>query len=98
MRGSDRRSVMRLQELAVAARTPRASAANAAAPEPAPQRTTPVVLVIEDDPDLAATLATLLENSGYTATLTSDAMTALCHVRSDNVDLVLLDLGLAGLS
>jgi DNA-binding response OmpR family regulator len=58
----------------------------------------PVVLVVEHDSSIADAIATLIENSGYKAALTSDSTTALCQVRSGNVDLVLLDRELPGLS
>src|SRR4051812_46983567 len=56
----------------------------------------PIVLVAEQDPAVADTLAMLLENSGYRPVVTSDGMTALCQVRDGGVDLVLLDRDLPG--
>src|SRR5689334_2398287 len=56
----------------------------------------PVVLVVAQERAIRDALATLLENSGYAVTLTSDGTTALCQVRDGRVDLVLLDGDLPG--
>jgi DNA-binding NarL/FixJ family response regulator len=89
---------MSYHELAGSAAAPSPGGGRATTPAAAAQPTAPVVLVVENDPGVADALATLLENSGYTALLTSDGMTALCQVRTGNVDLVLLDRDLPGLS
>jgi len=54
----------------------------------------PVVLVVEEDPHLGDTIATLLENSGYFPALMADGRAALGHVQAGGIDLVLLDLDL----
>ncbi len=52
------------------------------------------ILVVEDDPGLLATLEFNLEASGYHALSASDGATALDIRRSNNVDLIVLDLSL----
>jgi CheY-like chemotaxis protein len=54
------------------------------------------ILLVEDDPHVAETLAELLELEGYRVTVTHDALTGLEHVRQDPADLVLCDLTLPG--
>jgi CheY-like chemotaxis protein len=55
------------------------------------------VLVVEDDPDLAAGLARWLGRCGHQARLASDGPTALRAASSRPPDVVLLDLGLPGM-
>jgi CheY-like chemotaxis protein len=52
------------------------------------------LLVVEDDPDWADSLADALAETGYEVTITGDGQEALDHVRGTGVrpDLVLLDL------
>ena len=52
------------------------------------------ILVVEDDPGLLATLEFNLEASGYRALTATDGATALDIRRSNNVDLIVLDLSL----
>ena len=52
------------------------------------------VLVVEDDPGLLATLEFNLEVAGYHALTASDGATALDIRRSNDVDLIILDLSL----
>ncbi len=52
------------------------------------------VLIVEDDPLIAASLQRALEATGYTAAVAIDGAAAFSTVQSDDVDLVLLDLGL----
>ena len=54
------------------------------------------ILLVEDDPHVAETLAELLELEGYRVTVRHDALAALEQVRRDLVDLVLCDLTLPG--
>lgn len=55
------------------------------------------VLVVEDDPDTAVTMATLLELWGYEPEVVRDGWAALAAVQRRAPDAVLLDLGLPGL-
>jgi CheY-like chemotaxis protein len=54
------------------------------------------ILLVEDDPHVAETLAELLELEGYRVTVRHDALTGLEQVRRDPADLVLCDLTLRG--
>ncbi|MBV8761212.1 MAG: response regulator [Deltaproteobacteria bacterium] len=53
-----------------------------------------VVLVVEDDPDIRATLCEALEDNGYSAVAASNGVEALEYLRGGNVTpcLILLDL------
>ena len=53
-----------------------------------------VVLVVEDDPDIRATLCEALEDNGYTAVPAGNGVEALDYLRhtSDRPCLILLDL------
>jgi CheY-like chemotaxis protein len=69
---------------------------------PDPQRDRPDgpglrVLVVEDDPDLAAGLAGWLGRCGHEARVAPDGPTALQAASSSPPDVVLLDLGLPGM-
>ncbi len=52
------------------------------------------ILVVEDDPSLLATLEFNLETTGYNALTATDGATALDIRRSNDVDLIVLDLSL----
>ena len=52
------------------------------------------ILVVEDDPSLLATLEFNLETAGYHALTATDGATALDIRRSNDVDLIVLDLSL----
>ncbi len=54
------------------------------------------VLVVEDDPDLAAWLAGWLGRQGYQARVAPDGPTALRAADVEPPDVVLLDIGLPG--
>jgi two-component system response regulator MprA len=58
---------------------------------------TPRVLVVEDDPRLAATLERVLGAEGYDVEVAGDGNAALRRVRDHPFDLVLLDIMLPGL-
>jgi two-component system KDP operon response regulator KdpE len=55
------------------------------------------VLVVEDDRQIVRTLRTSLQARGYDVLAANDGATALGVLRSDGVDLVILDLGLPDL-
>jgi len=55
------------------------------------------VLVVEDDRQIVRTLRTSLQARGYDVLAANDGTTALGVLRSDGVDLVILDLGLPDL-
>src|SRR5688500_13586995 len=52
----------------------------------------PVVLVVDDDPDVRGILAMLLSREGYEVVTAIDGAAALEHVRDDRIALVVLDL------
>lgn len=57
----------------------------------------PVVLVIEDDPDVRALLRDVLNEDNYEVVAVHDVRAALQLIRTVRVDLVTLDLDLPGL-
>lgn len=54
------------------------------------------VLIVEDEPRIASFLAKGLRAAGYTTKVVGDGIDAVNHARSEDVDLVILDLGLPG--
>lgn len=56
----------------------------------------PNILIIEDDPDIAAIERDYLELSGYTVTTCSDGTAGLATALAEDYDLLLLDLMLPG--
>jgi two-component system response regulator MprA len=60
-------------------------------------RRPPSLLVVEDQPDLAAMLAQVLGEEGFTTRLAADGRTALAEATSVPPDLVVLDVLLPGL-
>ena len=56
------------------------------------------VLVVEDEPNLREPLVYLLEKEGYEVSEAEDGNKALSEFRSSNIDLILLDLMLPGIS
>jgi CheY-like chemotaxis protein len=59
-------------------------------------RLLPTVLIVEDHPDTARTLALLLRHHGFQARVARDGREALRAVDGWEPDVVLLDLGLPG--
>jgi signal transduction histidine kinase len=90
--GTGSEFVVRLPALAVAA-----------VPPPPPPNGHPVpsgprrVLVVEDNPDAARSLATLLRLEGHDVRLASDGPQALAAAAESRPDVVLCDLGLPGM-
>jgi CheY-like chemotaxis protein len=66
----------------------------AAAPEPSSRR----ILIVEDNPDAARSLGLLLELAGHKTDLANDGPTALSKAREFLPDVVVLDIGLPGMS
>jgi len=56
------------------------------------------VLVVEDEPNLREPLVYLLEKEGYEVSEAEDGNKAISEFRSANIDLILLDLMLPGIS
>ena len=56
------------------------------------------ILVVDDNPDSASSLATLLGISGYQTSIAKDGLEAVVAAESFQPDVVLLDLGLPKLS
>ncbi|MGH7155916.1 MAG: response regulator, partial [Acetobacteraceae bacterium] len=54
------------------------------------------ILLVEDDPHVAETLAELLELEGYRVTVAPDSTAAFACLRRETPDLVLCDLTLPG--
>jgi DNA-binding response OmpR family regulator len=55
------------------------------------------VLIVEDEPKIAAFMQKGLDQAGYHADVVGDGMTALAEATRNNYQLILLDLGLPGL-
>jgi two-component system response regulator RegX3 len=55
-------------------------------------RTRPLVLIVEDEPDILTLLRVVLETNGYETALAADGFTALERFDADRPDVVLLDL------
>ena len=58
----------------------------------------PRILVVEDDPDIAALIAHYLEKAGYDSDVVPEGGRALSQARESQPDLIILDLMLPGLS
>jgi DNA-binding response OmpR family regulator len=56
------------------------------------------VLIVEDDPDIAALIEHYLDKAGYGSEIVPDGGRALARARESSPDLVILDLMLPGLS
>jgi two-component system copper resistance phosphate regulon response regulator CusR len=55
------------------------------------------ILIVEDEPQIAAFVSRGLENAGYRTTIVGDGVEALQTILSGDADLVLLDVGLPSL-
>jgi DNA-binding response OmpR family regulator len=55
-------------------------------------RARPLVLIVEDEPDILMLLRVVIEMNGYDAALAADGSTALERLDAEKPDLVLLDL------
>jgi two-component system response regulator BaeR len=55
------------------------------------------ILIVEDEPELAAVVADYARAGGYSATVMGDGAQALAAIRADCPDLIVLDLMLPGL-
>jgi signal transduction histidine kinase/CheY-like chemotaxis protein/PAS domain-containing protein len=80
-------------------RLPLASATVVMAAEPAhAEQVLPLkILVVDDNVDMANSLAKLLEQAGHTITMAHDGLAALAAARRSKPDAVVLDIGLPGL-
>lgn len=67
---------------------------------PSPERRRPVVLLVEDDPDVREMITQHLELRGFVVLTASNAVEALvaCRTVQGGVDVLLTDLGLPGVS
>ena len=80
-------------------RLPIAAAIPAELPEAIPAaHVSPLrILVVDDNVDMAKSLATLLERAGHTITTAHDGLAALAAARNFHPDAIVLDIGLPGL-
>jgi len=65
---------------------------------PSAESYVPVVLVVEDDPDIMELQQDLLTSAGYGVEHAPDGLAGLARIQAGGIDLVLLDLLLPGLS
>ena len=56
------------------------------------------VLIVDDNVDAAETMSVLIDNLGYAASTAFDGLSALEAIKTQQPDLVLMDIGLPGLS
>ncbi|MBT2323149.1 PAS domain S-box protein [Variovorax paradoxus] len=56
------------------------------------------VLIVDDNVDAAETLSVLMDKLGYATSTTFDGLSALKAIKEEQPDLVLMDIGLPGLS
>ncbi len=59
---------------------------------PQPVRTPPQVLVVDDEPAIRETVATLLEEEGYRVRRAKDGVEALSTLAGDGIDVILADI------
>lgn len=59
-------------------------------------QTQPLVLVIDDQPELAELLQTILEDDGYAVELCTEARQALAQIFAVKPDLIMLDVRMPG--
>lgn len=52
------------------------------------------ILIIEDEQEMALSLATLLNSQGYLTVVAYDSLYGISSAHKQNVDLIILDLGL----
>jgi CheY-like chemotaxis protein len=63
------------------------------APQESPRAAAKLILVVEDDPDLAQLVAEVLESAGYRTAIAGNGVEALNQLRmSTHPDLILLDM------
>jgi two-component system response regulator RegX3 len=55
-------------------------------------RSRPLIMIVEDEPDVLLVLRITLEAEGFDTTLAADGVTALHRIQIEKPDLVLLDL------
>src|SRR6187200_2917913 len=60
-------------------------------------RTMQTILIVDDEPRIAALARDYLEHAGFAVATAGDGPAALAHVKRERPDLVVLDLGLPGL-
>lgn len=58
----------------------------------------PIILIIDDDPNLSRTLADILRHKGYEAVSAANGTDALTLLRKNPVNLALIDIGLPDIS
>ncbi|MGH3539845.1 MAG: response regulator, partial [Pseudonocardiaceae bacterium] len=57
----------------------------------------PTVLLVEDDTGIAVPLSRALQREGHDVLVVADGHTALARANDEEVDLLVLDLGLPGM-
>jgi len=56
------------------------------------------ILVLDDDPDIGTMIKMMLEYKGYTVTVSDRAIQAKEALRSNNIDLIIMDMLLSGVN
>ena len=60
------------------------------------EQTSPLILVVDDDPKIVRLVRSYLEQAGFSVETAADGDSALHHIRAQHPDLVVLDLMLPG--
>jgi CheY-like chemotaxis protein len=97
-RGSELSILLPLAGEELPAAVPPAVPAPGVEPAEAPENGTRRILVVEDNPDAAATLRDFLELSGHEVALASSGTDGVRAARQFHPEVVLCDLGLPGMS
>ncbi|PLX81219.1 MAG: two-component system response regulator [Desulfuromonas sp.] len=56
----------------------------------------PHLLIVDDEPEIRRLYAAELEDEGYTVTTAANPLQAVDHLRSESIDLMVLDIQLQG--
>ncbi len=61
-------------------------------------RIKPIILIVDDEPDMCEMLTRILYSEGYLTDVAGSGKEAVQKVRTENVDLVLLDIMMLGMN
>jgi CheY-like chemotaxis protein len=58
----------------------------------------PIILVVDDEPDIVRVVSRIMEARGHTVRTAHDGTEALAQVRAERPDVIILDLNLPGMN